>query len=154
MRLLSSVFVLAVVLISASASAQSWTPEQQELWKLEEEIWQRDVSKDVGWVSTYMHPDATSWGIDQPVPRNRASVAKWDKYAYGNSTVLEHELFPLSIVISGDVAIVHFRYRSASENARKEREVTTGRYTDVLVRKGGRWLILATVGGDDPRSGK
>lgn len=31
------------------------------------------------------------------------------------------------------------------------REMVTGRYTDVLVKEGGRWLFITWAGGDDPK---
>ena len=37
----------------------------------------------------------------------------------------------------------------ARENYKKERETVTGRYTDVLVKDGGRWLFPTWTGGDD-----
>jgi len=40
----------------------------------------------------------------------------------------------------------------AIENYKKERETVTGRYSDVLVRSVGRWLLLSVVGGDDRNS--
>jgi ketosteroid isomerase-like protein len=152
MRLLLGSVVLLLVLASGPASAQTWTPDQQEIWKLEDAMWLRDTAHDLTWIDTYLHPDATSWGIDTPVPRNRASVTRWDKYEYASSTVLEHELFPLSITITGDVAVVHYRYQMAIENYKKEREIVTGRYSDVLIKSAGRWLLLTVIGGDDRRS--
>ncbi len=152
-------FVLSLLLVvwgslSVPVSAQSWTPDQQEIWRLEETMWQRDTAKDLTWIDTYWHANATSWGIDHPVPRNKASVTRWDKYEYGNVTVLEHELFPLSITVTDNVAVVHYRYRIASEDRNKKREIVTGRYSDVLVREGSRWLIITAIGGDDPGSAK
>ena len=144
--------VLAIAVIGGPAAAQTWSPDQQEIWKLEEAMWLKDTAHDLTWIDTYMRPDATSWGIDTPLPRNRASVTRWDRYEFANSTVLEHELFPLSITVAGDVAVVHYRYQMAIENYKKERETVTGRYSDVLVRSAGRWLLLSVVGGDDRKS--
>ena len=39
----------------------------------------------------------------------------------------------------------------ARENYKKERETVTGRYTDILVKEGGRWLFISSAGGDDPK---
>jgi ketosteroid isomerase-like protein len=154
MRFVLSLLLIVLISSSVPAFAQSWTSDQQEIWRVEEAMWQRDTAKDLTWIDTYLHANATSWGIDHPVPRNKASVTRWDKYAYSNATVLEYELFPLSITVMDDVAVVHYRYRIASEDLNKRREIVTGRYTDVLVREDGRWLILTVVGGDDPGSAK
>ena len=42
-------------------------------------------------------------------------------------------------------------YSIARENYKKDHEMVTGRYTDVLVKEGGRWLFIAWAGGDDPK---
>jgi hypothetical protein len=67
------------------------------------------------------------------------------------TTVLEQELFPITVTITGNIAVAQYRYSIARENFKKEREAVTGRFTDVLVKEGGRWLFLAWAGGDDPR---
>jgi hypothetical protein len=49
------------------------------------------------------------------------------------------------------VAVVHYRYSVARENFKKDQEMVTGRYTDVLVKDGGRWLFITWAGGDDSK---
>ncbi len=66
--------------------------------------------------------------------------------------MLEQELFPHSITITGNVAVVNYHYQIARESSKKERETVRGRYMDVFVKDGGRWLFVAWTGGDDPRS--
>ena len=73
-----------------------------------------------------------------------------NRYSYANSAVLEHELFPLSCVITGNVAVVNYTYQIAQEDYKKEHKMVTGRYTDILVKENGKWLFLAWSGGDDP----
>ena len=152
MRYLFGAALLLLYSFSGPASAQTWSADQQEIWKIEQAMWAMDSAHDLKWIDTYVHLDSTSWGIDKPVPRNRASIARWDKYDYDNYKVLEYELFPLSITVVGDVAVVHYRYQTATENYKKERETVTGRYSDVLVKSAGRWLLLSAIGGDDRKS--
>ena len=59
--------------------------------------------------------------------------------------------FPISLTITGNIAVVQYRYQIAREDYKKERETVWGRYTDVLVKEGGRWLFIAWTGGDDPK---
>ena len=56
------------------------------------------------------------------------------------------------MTITGNIAVVQYRYMVARENYKKERETSTGRYMDVLVKEGGRWLFIAWAGGDDPKN--
>ena len=142
----------AVVLTWAgAASAQTWSAEQQEIWKLEEKQWQMAKDKDLSWIDTMVHPNLSYWGTDSPVPQTKASLARWNRYDNTTATVLEQELFPLSITVTGNIAVVNYRYQIARESYKKERETVHGRYMDVLVKDGGRWLFIAWTGGDDPK---
>ncbi len=137
--------------MAGTAVAQTWTPAQQEIWKLEEQQWQMARDKDLSWIETMVHPNISYWDVDQAMPQNKASLARWSRYNNGNSTVLEQELFPISIAVTGNVAVVQYRYQIARENYKKERESVSGRYTDVLVKENGRWLFIGWAGGDDPK---
>jgi Domain of unknown function (DUF4440) len=153
MSRLSKTAIIAFLMLFAIAgtvAAQTWSQEQQEIWKFEEQQWQMDQDKDMSWIDTMVHPNVSFWGTGEPLPRNKASLARWDRYSSANATTLEHELFPLSVTITGDVAVVQYGYRIARENYKKERETVTGHYMDVLLKEGGSWRFIAWAGGDDP----
>ena len=151
-RMTCRALACALVLAWAGAvSAQTWTPEQQELWKLEEKQWQMAKDKDLSWIETMVHPNLSYWSNESPVPQTKASLSRWNRYDSANATVLEQELFPHSITITGNVAVVNYHYQIARESYKKERETVRGRYTDVFVKDGGRWLFIAWTGGDDPK---
>lgn len=143
--------VLALIGFSAAATAQTWSAEQQEVWRFEEQQWKMAAAKDLSWIDKMVHPNLVYWETGQPVPQNRASLQRWNKYGNDNATVLEQELFPISIVITGNIAVVNYAYQIARENYKKERETVTGRYTDVLVKEKGVWMFLTWTGGDDPK---
>jgi hypothetical protein len=132
-------------------SAQTWTPEQQELWTLEQKQWQMSRDADLTWIDTMVHPNLRYWEVGEPMPRDKASLARWNRYSSANSKVLEQELFPISATITGNVAVVQYHYQVARENYKKERETVTGHYTDVLIKEGGTWKFIAWEGGDDPK---
>jgi hypothetical protein len=98
-----------------------------------------------------VHPNLKYWETGDPMPRGKDSLRRWDKYQVENSTVLEQELFPISITLTGNVAVVQYNYQIARENHKKEREMVTGNYTDVLVKENGRWQFLTWSGGDQPK---
>lgn len=133
------------------AAAQTWTTEQQEIWTLEQQQWQMSKDKDLTWIDKMVHPNLTFWDVDEPGPQNKASLARWSRYSSSATTVLEQELFPIAVTITGNLAIAQYRYTVIRENYKKEREHVTGRYTDVLLKDGNRWLFIAWSGGDDPK---
>jgi hypothetical protein len=141
----------ALVSFASAANAQTWSPEQQEIWRFEEQQWSMSKEKDSSWVDTMVHPNLSYWDTDQPGPQNKASLARWVRYGNTSGAVLEQELFPISIVITGNVAVVHYNYSVASENLEQERETVSGRYTDILMKEDGRWLFLSWAGGDYPQ---
>jgi ketosteroid isomerase-like protein len=143
--------VALLVAWAGLASAQTWTPEQQELWKLEEQQWQMSRDKDLTWVDKMVHPNLSFWETGQPMPRNRASLARWNKFTTSTDSVLEQELFPISITVTGNVAVVQYYYLIARENYKKERATVHGHYMDVFTKDGGTWKFIAWAGGDDPQ---
>jgi len=150
-RSLTMLACLALLGLPTLARAQTWSPEQQELWKVEQAQWKAFAEKDHSWIEKMVHPNVSLWETGEPAPQDRASLARWVRYQSAGSTVLEHELFPISATITGNVAVMQYRYKVAAEDLKKERHTTTGHYTDVLIKEGGRWLFLGWAGGDDPK---
>ncbi|MGH9933435.1 MAG: nuclear transport factor 2 family protein [Pyrinomonadaceae bacterium] len=151
MRIRLMLVVIAVCLFPSVALSQTWTPEQKEIWRLEEQQWKMSAAKDASWIETMVHPNISFWQTDQPMPRNKESLARWTRYSDAIATVLEQEIFPISVTVTNNVAVAHYRYQIASENYKKDREMVTGRYTDVFVKEGNRWLFITWAGGDDPK---
>jgi hypothetical protein len=142
--------LLALATQAGTSVAQTWSPEQQEIWRLEDQQWKMNAAKDLTWIDTMVHANLTFWDTAFPGPQNKASLSRWAKYNTA-STILEQEIFPISLTITGNVAVAHYRYHVVSENYKKERETVNGRYTDVLIKEGNRWLFITWAGGDDPK---
>ena len=145
---------LSMVLLcgfAGTATAQAWTPAQQEVWNLEQQQWKMVAAKDTSWMDSMVHDNLRYWETGDPMPRGKSSLKHWAKYSTEGSTVLEQELFPISITITGNVAVVQYHYVVARENHDKKRESVTGQYTDVLIKDGGRWQFIAWQGGDIPK---
>jgi hypothetical protein len=147
-----NVFVPALLAVAcATASAQTWNAEQQEIWKVEELQWKLSAAKDDSWIEKMVHPNLSYWENDKGAPQTRASLQRWSRYQNESGTVLVQELFPSAITVTGNIAVVQYRYLMARENYKKERETISGRYTDVLLKDGGKWLFIGWSGGDDPK---
>ena len=150
-RVATAAAVLVLCAFAGTASAEQWSAEQQELWRLEQQQWKMSASKDASWIDTMVHPNMTFWETGSPMPRDKASLKHWSRFDAENGSTLEQELFPISATVTGNIAVLQYHYMIARENYKKERETVTGHYTDVLVKEGGRWLFLTWAGGDDPK---
>jgi ketosteroid isomerase-like protein len=142
--------LLLALLFSTPGTAQQWDAEQLEVWGVIQAQWTATMEKDASWPDTFLADDFLGWGNEQPAPRDGASQRMWARYDMQNSTTLVQDLYPLGIVVHGDVAVAHYFYSTAAETPQGERETTHGRYTDVLVRDGGTWRFVAWHGGDEP----
>ena len=63
-----------------------------------------------------------------------------------------HELYPLDIVVHGDVAVAHYLYSNAFEDKEGKIKVSNGRYSDVLIKTDAGWKFISWHGGDDEDS--
>jgi len=142
---------LSTIAFSGAATAESWNAEQQEIWQLEEQQWKLAAAEDMSWIDSMVHPNLSFWETGQAMPRNQASLTRWSRYLASHGSTLEQEIFPISIVITGNVAVVNYYYTQARENDKKELEMVSGHYMDVLIKDGGRWKFIAWAGGDDPK---
>jgi Domain of unknown function (DUF4440) len=150
-RFTTGLLALFLAAVAGAASAQSWNPEQQEIWKLEELQWKMSMDKDITWIDKMCHPNISVWENGRPAPQNRASITRWSRYSNASSTILEQEIFPISATITGNVAVVQYTYAQVREDYKKDRETVTGRWTDILIKEGGRWMFIGWAGGEDPK---
>jgi hypothetical protein len=152
-RIVSSSVVTLTLLcgLAGAATAETWNAEQQEVWTLEQQQWKMAAAKDLSWIDSMVHANLSYWESGQPMPQNLQSLARWNRYQTTIGTTLEQELLPISIAITGNVAVVTYYYSAARENYKKEREMATGHYMDVLIKDKGSWKFIAWAGGEDPK---
>ena len=146
-----SLIAVAAVSLSGPLYAQGWNAEQQEVWQVEEQQWKMSAAEDLTWIETLVHPNISYWDTDVAMPQNRASLTRWNRFSAANGSTLEQELLPISIVITGNIAVVNYYYSLVRENYKKDRETVNGHYMDVLVKDDGRWKFIAWAGGEDPK---
>jgi hypothetical protein len=150
-RFSTGLLILSLIAIAGVASAQTWSADQQEIWRIEEQQWKMSKDKDLTWIEKLVHPNISAWEVGRPAPQNRASLTRWARFSDASGTILEQEIFPISITVTGNVAVAQYTYMTVRENYKKDREAATGRWTDVFIKDGGRWQFIAWAGGDDPK---
>ena len=138
-------------MIGGTAAAEDSADDHASVWTAVESIWEAEEKGEDGWVDSMLVADFMGWPDDSPAPRSRASTRMWARFDADQRKGLAHELYPLSIVVHGDVAVVHYLYKSVSQLKDKSTLADDGRYTDVLVRDAGIWKFLSWHGGSDLR---
>ena len=151
MRRVLVVAALIALALPVTAKAQDWDSAQTEVWNTIVAQWKAAEANDPTWTETDLHPSFLGWSDEFPMPRDKATTNQWERYSSENSTPLVQQLFPVGIVVVGSTAVAHYYYSTAAEDRDGKREITHGRYTDVLVKQDGKWTFIAWRGGDDPR---
>jgi len=143
-----------ILLASGNAVAQGVADDQAVddqagVWSAVDAIWSAEESGDDDLVEEMLSADFVGWPNNSPAPRSKSSVRMWNRLDQEQTSGITHELYPLSIVVHGDMAIVHYLYTNAVQTKDKKIDISSGRYTDVLVRDDGAWKFISWHGGED-----
>ena len=147
----SHLFLASVLLLwsAGAAMAQGSVDDQAAVWATVEEIWSAEERGSDDWVDRMLAADFMGWPKTSPAPRSKGSIRMWARFNADQNKGLTHELYPLSIVVHGNTAVVHYLYTSAVQDKNKRTVMENGRFTDVLVRDGDQWKVLSWHGGPD-----
>ncbi|MGI9182130.1 MAG: nuclear transport factor 2 family protein [Longimicrobiaceae bacterium] len=149
MKRLPILAALTIVLLLQpwQASAQTWSPQQQEVWGAVQAQWQASMAKDTGWMERFLHRDFRGWTAGEPAPRDKESAGRWARYEMESGSTVVQDLVPMAIVIHGNTAVVHYHYSQAQTDREGKHRTVHGRYTDTLVKENNQWRFLAWSGG-------
>lgn len=125
-----------------------FTEEQRDLWAHVEALWKMAVAQDTVSASDALHPNYVGWVTGQPRPHGRdvaiASIAP------SSPRVLSYQLNPLSIAVFDSVAaVVHYTYIADVQSAEGASKAVSGRWSEMYLRKNGRWIMVSVSGGPD-----
>ncbi len=143
------IFAAAALLLSGLAAAEDVGGDQASVWAVVERQWNAVEDGDKKWIDQLLAADFSGWPKTSPAPRNKASTKMWNRFNESQGKLVAHELYPLAIIVHGDVALAHYLYTSAYKNKDGEVDMNNGRYSDVLVRTDDGWQFLSWHGGND-----
>jgi hypothetical protein len=142
------VFVLIglIALWAVSAAAQTAASKKDakiaaELTKIEKDIGQANVRRDKVFFERIEADEFIFTDSAGGLTTKAEDVASLDKPA-GNLKLVSYEVDDVEVRVYGNAAVVTGRSTTVSKG--KEREVTSrSRFTDIFVKRGGRWKIVA-----------
>lgn len=141
--------IIAVSLASAPVNAQEWSKEQKGLWQAVQRSWELSTSDDLTGFYEMIHKDYMGWPYNSKYPGNKAMVEKWFSYYAPKSTAMIYEIFPVGLVVSGDIGIAHYYYDIVYKNEEGKENIRSGRWTDIYKQEKGKWLLIADHGGNE-----
>jgi len=146
--LCSSLFVLfSFLLLTSFTSAQEWTDAQKEVWAGVETYWKINESNPMDFLS-YFDDSYLGWSYNNEAPGTRDGAVKSFTYWTKKSKRQFHSLTPARIWVDGNFAFVHYYYSEVTENNDGKPSSAKGRWTDILMKKNGKWMLVGDHGGE------
>jgi ketosteroid isomerase-like protein len=144
--------VLAVVILlllpSTYLFSQEWSAAQKDVWKNVEAYNKLGAERNIEGFMEYFHPDYCGWDTDDALPLDKAGVRKLlEESGWKTRKILYMDQKPVSIRIFGDVAIVHYYYSIIAKDAEGKEKSDKGRWTDILMKQGNKWVMIGDHGG-------
>lgn len=96
----------------------------------------------------YFHKDYVGWDNDDPMPGTKEEAIKWLQFTSQYHKILIYELKPITIKVYGDFAFAHYYYYTMNEIDYK-RTPEMGRWTDILMKQGDKWVMIVDHGGEE-----
>jgi len=139
---------LIVLFSSNSVFAQQWTDEQKDVWAGVEKYWEASASGDAQAFLAYFDESYRGWEYSSKVPQNKANTGKWIEYELKNYTNVFYTLSPIAIWVKGDFAFVDYFYdQVGKDNETGKKKTSSGKWTDILMKKDGKWVLIGDHGG-------
>lgn len=142
-------FALAAVFIfAASVSAQQWSDAQKEVWAGVETYWAAGLSDNAMDFLNYFDDSYNGWSYDNEAPSTKADVQKSLSYWTKKGKVVYYIITPARIWVNGNFAYVHYYYTQVREGNDGKPSTEKGRWTDIVMKKGDKWVLVGDHGGE------
>lgn len=139
---------LLMLFLTAFASAQDWTDEQKDVWNGVEAYWAVSTSDNPDNFINYFDDSYYGWSYENGAPMIKADVQTSLKYWTTKGKVAYYIITPARIWVNGNFAFVHYYYTQVSEGKDGKPLTERGRWTDILMKKDGKWLLVGDHGGE------
>ncbi len=150
MKKLLSIFTVffAAIILSGSSFAQEWNAEQQDVWKGVQAYWEAGMADDPSSMLTYWDDTYNGWSYQSETPNSKTDAAKYFTYWNKKGKVQYYTLKPAKIWVNGNFAYVHYYYTQVTEKSDGTPMSEKGRWTDILMKKDGKWMLVGDHGGE------
>jgi ketosteroid isomerase-like protein len=149
-RPFTALLLAASLSLPLGANAQEWSAQQKEIWKNVEAYWALDAAGDTPGFLAYFHADYRGWGYDSAIPGSKERAKKFLTHMHKASKTLVYDVQPLSVSVQGNVAFAHYVYTRLYKDSEGKEKREAGRWTDILLKDGNKWVLIGDHGGEFP----
>jgi len=139
---------MCLLISSAQVQAQTWSPAEKEVLQAIDDCLRAYKEENLEAWMACAHDDFVGFRYGSPNTWNNADLLK--NVNWENEDLIEWWIKPLAIRIVGDVAIIHYYGYSLDRDKDGKETRSRSRWTDIMVKQGGKWVWIADHGGSDP----
>jgi ketosteroid isomerase-like protein len=77
----------------------------------------------------------------------KARLRKFLEFSFKNYKTDLSDIQPVAINVVDDVAIVYYQFTDIGKDADGKRSEETGRWADILMKQGDKWVLIGDHGG-------
>jgi ketosteroid isomerase-like protein len=134
--------------LSSILFAQQWSAEQQDLWKGVQTYWEAGMADDPSAMLGYWDDSYSGWSYDNGTPGSKADVVKSMNYWYKKGKMQYYTITPAKIWVNGNFGYAHYYFVMVTESPDGKPSTERGRWTDILMKKGDKWMLVGDHGGE------
>lgn len=149
MKKLLSIFTVlfAVIILSGNSAAQQWSNEQKDVWAGVQKYWEINNNDPLAYFK-FFDDSYLGWSYANETPGTKEDAVKSSKYSSTKVKQVYNTITPARIWVNGDFAYVHYYYTQVSEDKDGKSNTEKGRWTDILMKKNGTWMLVGDHGGE------
>jgi len=124
---------------------------EMQVWKTVKAYWNVETIDEL---MAYNHAEFMGWSTAEPMPSNKAATRLWLGNLLSNRKSEITTITPTGLKIHGNVAIANYYYSQLYKDMDGKQQTEQGRFTDILLKEKGKWLLIGDHGGATPTNGK
>ena len=130
-----------------TVNAQEWSTSQKEVWKNVNDYWALLAKGDINGFLTYFHTDYIGWDDGDAIPAGLDETKKMLTFFETGMKFPYYSIQPLAIKVYGDFAFADYIYSYVRESPDGKKTSEKGRWTDILMKQGTKWVLIGDNGG-------
>lgn len=128
-------------------TGQKWSDAQNEAWKVVQQYWRVATAEAL---MEHIHSEYIGWGTLDPMPVDKPTSRLWMINFFNTRKTHITTIAPAGMKIHSNVAIAQYHYMQLYSDTDGKQKVEHGRWTDVLMKQDGKWVLIADHGGPNP----
>lgn len=135
--------VILICILATVAASQQRSADQEKVWGLERAYWSYVKGMELDKYRALWHTNFVGWPLVSPTPVRKDHITDWISESVNKGLTLKsHELEPLAIQITDNVAVTHYRVTVVWADKDGKGEPKTSRITHTWIRVGDGWQII------------